>query len=164
MRDPALASAALGIFLRALFAFHRRRARTAGLPGDGGAVTFLQRFGSALQVNLHCHARVPDGVFGESRFHELDPPDDQEVAALLATVAARVLRLLRRKGRLEEEPEVDELPFQQAAHKPQIEGDPLGKEGREARLSQGGQKAGKVGEEPRMRGRVVDLEPVYGDL
>ena len=40
----------------------------------GGAVVHAQRFGSALNLNLHFHALVLDGVFVESDgapvFHE----------------------------------------------------------------------------------------------
>ena len=41
--------------------------------GRGGAVAILQRFGGALNLNVHIHALVVDGVFakdGDSvRFH-----------------------------------------------------------------------------------------------
>ncbi len=50
-RRPGLVSTALATFLRALFALQRRRARALGVVGDAGAVTFVQRFGSALQLN-----------------------------------------------------------------------------------------------------------------
>ncbi len=52
-------SLVLGAFIRALFAFYRRRARRAGLPDGGGrcgALTVIQRFGSACEVNLHLHS------------------------------------------------------------------------------------------------------------
>jgi len=54
-------------------------------------------------------------VFTGAGFHELDPPDDDAVATLLGTVAERVVRMLRKRGRLEEEPEVDDLGTLQAA-------------------------------------------------
>jgi hypothetical protein len=114
VRDPKLASAALAILLRAILAFHRRRARAAGVDGSCGSVSFLQRFGSALALNLHFHVLVPDGVFTADGFHELSPPEDDEVEALLATVARRVLRLLARRGRIEEDAEVDALGALQA--------------------------------------------------
>jgi len=57
-RDPSLSSAALTLFLRALFAFQRKRARAEGVQaGKPGAVTFVQRFGSAL--NLNDQSRYP---------------------------------------------------------------------------------------------------------
>jgi len=43
-----------------------------------GAVTFIQRFGSALNLNIHFHPLVPGGVFfqtahGGIDFHALLP-------------------------------------------------------------------------------------------
>ncbi|MFP2956760.1 transposase [Myxococcus sp. 1LA] len=53
----------------------------------GGTVSFLQFFGSALQVTPHVHSLVPDGVFvpGEDgvRFEALPPPTQAEVERLL---------------------------------------------------------------------------------
>jgi hypothetical protein len=51
---------------------HARRARLLPSPrararrarGRSGSVTFVQRFGSAANLNLHAHAIVLDGVFG----------------------------------------------------------------------------------------------------
>ena len=34
--------------------------------GDSGSVAVIQRFGSGLQVNVHAHALVLDGVFTEA--------------------------------------------------------------------------------------------------
>jgi len=107
--DPDLMASALNIFLRALFTFHRRRARRLGVVRPScGSITFVQRFGSALQSNVHFHVVVPDGVFVETEegapaeFHELPPPSDEDVANLLSQVGRRVTRLLERRGRLEE--------------------------------------------------------------
>ena len=53
--DAQLTSQVLRAFLRALFAELRRRARRElGMRAEQcGAVTFLQRFGSAMNLNLH---------------------------------------------------------------------------------------------------------------
>ena len=49
-RDPKLLSMVLDIFLRAVFVNQRRRARALGIKAPRtGAVTFVQRFGSALR-------------------------------------------------------------------------------------------------------------------
>ena len=74
--------------------------------GRGGAVAFVQRFGAALNLNVHVHALVIDGVFTEDsdgyvRFHPLPPPGDGEVAAVLAIVTRRILSLLQRRGLLD---------------------------------------------------------------
>ena len=58
----------------------------------------VERFGSALNLNLHFHSILPDGVFvpddhGTLRFLALLPPEDHEVHDLLVRAARRVLRL-----------------------------------------------------------------------
>jgi len=63
----------------------------------------IQRFGSAVNLNVYFHALVLDGVFAEDSagrllFHALLPPSDEEVARLLAAIRRRVLRLLERRG------------------------------------------------------------------
>jgi hypothetical protein len=105
--DARLTSEVLGLFIRALFASLRRRARAQWGVSRGfcGAVTFVQRFGSALNLNLHFHSLALDGVYeirdaGAARFHPLPPPDDAEVARVVARIARHVERLLARKGLL----------------------------------------------------------------
>jgi hypothetical protein len=78
-RDPQLITRTLDIALRGIFVCQRRRARRAGAVGPrAGAVTFVQRFGGALNLNVHFHCVIPDGVFvrdsGGMRFVELAPP------------------------------------------------------------------------------------------
>ncbi|WP_418766684.1 transposase zinc-binding domain-containing protein [Myxococcus xanthus] len=64
LKDVRLLSDVLTVFLRAVFALQRRRARRQGIRhGQVGAVSFIQFFGSALQVTPHFHSLVPDGVF-----------------------------------------------------------------------------------------------------
>jgi hypothetical protein len=48
--DHRLCRAVLAVFVRALLAFERRRAREQGIDGRGGAVTAIQRCGSALNT------------------------------------------------------------------------------------------------------------------
>ena len=61
LKDVGLLSDVLTLFLRAVFALQRRRARRQGLRGgQAGAVSFIQFFGSALQVTPHFHSLVPD--------------------------------------------------------------------------------------------------------
>ena len=110
--DHRLCRAVLAVFNRALLGMLRRRAKERGIPDPrSGTVTAIQRCGSALDVNLHFHTLVPDGVFaadGEGdAFHPLPPPTDDEVTRLLTTIRRRVLRLLRRRGLLPEEDTVE---------------------------------------------------------
>ena len=95
---PHLVTAALQACLRVLFAWQRRRMRRRGLRQPAcGAVTFVQRFGSALQLNVHFHVLVPDGAFDhDGAFVAADPPDDDDVQELLVRAGRRVIALLRR--------------------------------------------------------------------
>jgi hypothetical protein len=63
-RDPKLITRTLQLSLRSIFARQRLRARRIGARGaQAGAVTFVQRFGSALNLNVHFHCVIPDGVW-----------------------------------------------------------------------------------------------------
>jgi hypothetical protein len=100
-----LTSAVLRCFLRAVFADQRRRAkRDLGIRGGVcGAVTFIQRFGSALNLTPHFHTLVLDGVYEgpahtPGRFQALDPPETEDVAHVLAGTARRILRRFERSG------------------------------------------------------------------
>jgi hypothetical protein len=56
--------AVVAVYMRAIFGFLRRRAGEAGVRnGRSGAVAFVQRFGAALNLKVHVHALVLDGVF-----------------------------------------------------------------------------------------------------
>ena len=99
-RDAHLITRTLGLALRAIFAWQRRRARKAGARAPRtGAVTFVQRFGGSLNLNVHFHCVIPDGVFVREapgvRFRALDPPSDDDVKTVLSRIALRVRRLLR---------------------------------------------------------------------
>ncbi len=63
--NARLTSEVLQSFLRAVFADQRRRARKQlEIPrAQCGSVTFIQRFGSALNLTPHFHTLVLDGVY-----------------------------------------------------------------------------------------------------
>ncbi|MBC8451317.1 MAG: transposase, partial [Planctomycetes bacterium] len=119
------------IFLRAVFSLYRKRAAGEGiLGGRTGAVNRIQRFGSALNLNVHFHALVLDGVytlstpFARPVFHEASWIDDDDIERVTKQIHGRVLRLLRRRSLLNDEHEIsteesDEhqglLPLLQAA-------------------------------------------------
>jgi hypothetical protein len=79
-----------------------------GEEGHGGAVTLIQRFGSAANLNVHLHCLVLDGVYrcgaeGVQVFVQAGAPTDDELHALLHTVIARLMKMLTRHGVLIEE-------------------------------------------------------------
>jgi putative transposase/transposase-like zinc-binding protein len=86
-------------------AVQRGHARATVHPGS---VTFLQRFGSALNVNLHFHCVFIEGVYldrtdegRKPRFLAGEPPSNTDVAAVVQKISRRVIRTLRRLGYLE---------------------------------------------------------------
>ena len=88
----------LAIFARALLRSYEQRAADRGIRNARtGAVTFVQRFGSALNLHTHFHTHVLDGVFTENvdstlSFHALPPPTPAELRVLLSVVRYQVLR------------------------------------------------------------------------
>ena len=103
--DARLTTEVLRAFLRALFADQRRRARRIlGVRrGHNRSVTFIQRFGSALNLTPHFHTLVLDGVYpGPSHdlgsFVPLPPPQSEDVGRVLAGTARRILRVLECRG------------------------------------------------------------------
>ena len=73
-----------------------------GHPEQSRGVAVVQRFGGALNLNVHVHALVMDGVFARAgegvAFWPASPLTDLDVAEVLATVVPRVGRLLARLG------------------------------------------------------------------
>ena len=105
------------IFVQAVFTLLRRRAglSTLGRKARGGAVVFIQRFGDALNLNVHFHMLAFDGVYAEDdggfiRFHVVGPPSDTEVLRLAERIAHRVEKLILREG-LNIDAKHNEQPF-----------------------------------------------------
>jgi len=101
--DPRTTSLVLRIFVRAVSAWMRRRARMLRIKGhlETGGVTAIQRFGSAANLNLHFHTLMIDGVYqpapsGSPVFHPVPPPDEGDVAQIAATVWRKVTQKLAR--------------------------------------------------------------------
>jgi hypothetical protein len=94
-------SVVLGAFISAINSDLRRRARKRKLRGrlQTGSLTVVQRFGSSLNLNVHFHAIVMDGVYAEQPdgtmlFHPLPAPSDENIARLARAVCRKVTRYL----------------------------------------------------------------------
>jgi hypothetical protein len=106
--QPELVTPVLQVVQRVV---ERRLLDHTGLSSDegqGGAVTLIQRFGSAANLNVHLHCLVLDGVYrcdadGVPGFIEAGAPTDEELHALLRTVIARLMKMLTRRGVLVQE-------------------------------------------------------------
>lgn len=113
--DHAAQKAVLRIYWAALSAFYAQRAKERGIANaQTGAVTFIQRFGSSLNLNLHLHTQVIDGVFterddGTLAFHALRPPTPKELRVLVSIIRHEVLLLAVKLGLLYDDatPDVD---------------------------------------------------------
>ncbi len=76
-------------------------------------MTAIQRFGSALNLNVHFHTLAVQGVFvddgcGGLRFVPNPEPSEGEVEALLLATARRITRLVKRRGIDLERPQAEE--------------------------------------------------------
>ena len=106
---PALT--ALGrIFVDAIFGSYRARAKRRGLEEvQCGAINFVQRFGSSLNLNVHFHVVVLDGVWTRQAgaglvFDSAAPPTLDELGEIVERVRARAGAWLRRHGHLDDSP------------------------------------------------------------
>ena len=104
---PQLLSGVLHIIHRVIGGFLVKRAGLKRGVADTGAVTLIQRFGSAANLNIHLHCLVLDGVYriseGVPVFHPARVPSDDELQSLLLRIIRRILRSLTRTGHLIEQ-------------------------------------------------------------
>jgi hypothetical protein len=84
----------------------------------------IQRFGSALNANIHFHMLFLDGVYVDgvngspARFRGLKAPTRDELTQLVHTIAQRVARFLERQGLLERDGEPSYLAADPAQEGP----------------------------------------------
>jgi hypothetical protein len=91
--------------------YYTNKAEERGIKDPvAGGVTFVQRFGSALNAYVHFHTVATFGVFSvkgpEPVFYQLPGPTDEEVADLIIAVAQVIVKDLKARGFLAEEGEV----------------------------------------------------------
>lgn len=103
-KDASLLTGVLKIFIDEIFRDYRRRARS-GPKRDVlcGGVTAVQRFGGALNLNVHFHSLLLDGVYvreegGRLRFQRLPDPSTENVERLAWVLREKILRYLAKKG------------------------------------------------------------------
>lgn len=100
-------SALARIFHEAVFARYASWAKGTGLgEAPTGSVCHVQRFGSSLNLHVHFHSMVLDGVFtrdaaGRPVFHPAPAPAQTDLEDVLRRVHRRAVAWLGRKGLLE---------------------------------------------------------------
>lgn len=108
--QPDALGRCLSVIIRAI---QTNLAHRAGLTASAGArtgvVTLIQRFGSALNLNVHLHMLILDGVYtlerNGPRFHRVGAPDARSLERLLNRLVRRIVRRLTGDGLLIEDPE-----------------------------------------------------------
>jgi hypothetical protein len=102
--DPESLTRVLGIAYRTISAHLLKKAGLTRASGATGAVTLIQRFGSALNLNIHFHLLVLDGAYlintAPPVFRRIEPPREAELQALVERLAERIGRALERQGLL----------------------------------------------------------------
>ena len=100
--NPTLVTKVLAIYIRVISNWYEKAARRNGISGKTAAVTFVQRFGGAINLNVHFHSLFLDGVFteknGKPHFVPVFPPPNEEIVTLVKRVNLRVTRCLEKKG------------------------------------------------------------------
>ncbi len=104
--DAEACSAIRRIYMRSIFDWQKRVGKAMGVHYPApGAVNVMQRFDSALRLNVHFHSIVIDGVYGDEEdpiLHETPAPSPEELGEILTQIQKRVLRYLQRRNMLEE--------------------------------------------------------------
>ena len=73
-----------------------------------GSITFVQRFGSALNLNVHFHLLHLEGDYDTTtrvRFKKGKAPSNQEIQNLVTEISTRLVKLLRKRGYLNDPPD-----------------------------------------------------------
>ena len=96
------------IIRRTIHQYDVNQAVKQGHPREqvqAGLVMFVQRFGSSLNLNLHYHLIVLEGVYLDRlvqglkpKFVKLSALSDADIAAVVTTISQRVTRKLRQLG------------------------------------------------------------------
>lgn len=105
-RDDRILKDITKINISAIENLLRKKARKLGVKnGLTGAISFLQRAGSDLRLNLHFHIIGLDGVFSQNEdevaFHDILDLTDHDVAWVVKRIAKKSIKLLVKNGHLE---------------------------------------------------------------
>lgn len=106
---PAVMSKVLSIVTRLISTHLIQKGSAEHSTARTGAVTFIQRFGSALNLNVHFHMLFLDGIYMDGFnkekqvFKRVKAPTAIELNALVHKLSQRVARFLTKQGLLLED-------------------------------------------------------------
>ncbi len=101
--NPAVLSQVLGVVYRTISSHLLAKAGLTRATGNTGAVTLIQRFGSALNLDVHFHMIFVDGVYLTDGaelpvFRHVPSPGTAELQVVVQNIAERIGRLLEKRG------------------------------------------------------------------
>jgi hypothetical protein len=106
-QDPALCRRVQRLFLQVIEAELIKTSPGAEATARFGAVSFIQRFGGALNAHIHFHCCVIDGVFSVTgdgvQFFEASHLNAAAIDAVQRKARQRILKLFARRGLLSAE-------------------------------------------------------------
>jgi hypothetical protein len=108
--DPDAMTRVLRTVYRAISGFQLRQAGPTRATGFPGAVTLIQRFASALNLDIHFHLVFLDGVCLQVDgtapvFRHVPAPTGTELQELVQRIAARIGKVLEQRGFIERDME-----------------------------------------------------------
>jgi len=115
--NPKLTTLVLRVFVKKISSWYKRRSHRHPFSDyQTGAITFVQRFGSSLNMNLHFHTLFLDGIYRKPQGDEQPPtfimaskPKDEEIKKLSEQISSSIIKMLDDKGVLERFKEQDPL-------------------------------------------------------
>ena len=101
-RYPKHLSKVMQIIHRAISCDIVHRAEYLKKQANTGAVTYIQRFGSALNLNIHFHMLFLEGVItverGQFKFKQVKAPSHSDIDTLVHTISHRIATYLEKAG------------------------------------------------------------------
>jgi hypothetical protein len=105
--NQAYVNTAIRIFTNAICSYQKRKSKKSGISKCfTGSVTFVQRFGSALNLNIHFHSLIPDGVFFDTEngfeFYRQAQPTKAELLQITQKIHKKLLKTIEKRGLFED--------------------------------------------------------------
>jgi hypothetical protein len=109
-RYPSELRKVMGIIQRAISTHIVSKAEFSNKQAKTGAVTLIQRFGSALNLNIHFHmlfleSTISQNTWGGATFTRIKAPSHDDMAALVNIISQRIARYLEKVGLVEHDME-----------------------------------------------------------